>query len=452
MLFTLFTLAAYLLAISILVTIHEYGHYWVAKYRNVKVLVFSIGFGRPLLRWRRGETEWRVAMIPLGGYVRVLGRDEQPESAADLNRSLERQPVLWRMAFYAAGPVANFLFAILVYWALFLPGGRIALPQIGSVAPTSLAAQAGFVAGDTVLRIEGEEIGSWKDIHLNLLECASKRIDCQVEVSHAQGGTAQRTLEFSKLSADEIDAQLSSRIGLSQAVYRPQIGSLSPGEPAVQAGLRVGDGFHSVAGKPTPDWLSFIAAVQARPDLPTEIVVRRDGALVALTVIPRPQRRDDGREVGFLGVGPSVDEEAMRARLRNVDYGPIGALGEALRQTWDMSALSVKMMARMLTGQVSLKQLSGPISMAEAAGKTAERGWLEYIHYLCLISISLGIMNLLPIPVLDGGHLLYDAAELLTGRPLPDRVKELGFYLGVGVLAVLMLFAVVNDFSRLTGG
>ncbi|MFC4161547.1 RIP metalloprotease RseP [Chitinimonas lacunae] len=449
----LFTIAAYLLAISVLVTIHEYGHYWVAKHRNVKVLVFSLGFGRPLLRWQRGETEWRLSAIPLGGYVRVLGRDEQPESAADLSRSLERQPVLWRMAFYAAGPAANFLFAILVYWALFLPGGRIALPQIGTVMPASLAAQAGLVAGDTILRIDGEDIRGWKDIHLGLLECASQRLVCRIEVSQARGGTALRQLDLSKLTAEQVDAQLSARIGLSQVIYRPEVGGLVADEVAIRAGLRVGDVFQSIAGRPTPDWGSVAAALQARPGLQTEIVVRRGKELANIVLVPRKTaRREDGREVGYIGFEPVIDREAMRARTQAVDFGVLGSLRESLRQTWDTSALSLKLMGRMLTGQISVKQLSGPVSMAEAAGKTAERGWVEYINYLCLISISLGIMNLLPIPVLDGGHLLYDSAELLSGRPLPDRVKELGSYLGVGVLAALMLFAVVNDLIRLTGG
>lgn len=446
----LITLLAFALAIGVLVTVHEFGHYWVARRCGIKVLTFSIGFGKPLLKWQRGETQWQLAAIPLGGYVRMLDEREAPVAEAELARAFNRQTVGKRIAVVAAGPIANFLLAILVYWAIFLNGVEVLTPRIGSVAPATMAAEAGFLPGDTLNRIDGEEIESWAAARLSLIERAAAKAKVQVEVSRPNGGVVNRELDFAQIDKEWIDGDLAGRIGLSIAVYRHELGALQPDGAAAQAGLRAGDRLWKVGEQATPDWVSFAAAIRARPDQATEITVLRDGA--PLTVKLRPKAVQDGElRIGRIGAAPAVDIEAMQSLRKPVQYGVFSALGQSLQQTWTTTALSLKMMWRMLTGNVSVKQLSGPVAIADYAGQSAQYGLRAYLEFLCLISISLGVMNLLPVPVLDGGHLMYYFAEILRGRPLSERAMELGQRVGVGLLAALMVVAVFNDLTRLVG-
>ncbi|MGQ5522977.1 RIP metalloprotease RseP [Chitinimonas sp. PSY-7] len=447
----LITLLAFAVAIGILVTVHEFGHYWVAKRCGVKVLTFSIGFGKPLLRWQRGEVQWQLAAIPLGGYVRMLDEREAPVPAAELNRAFNRQSVGKRMAIVVAGPLANFLLAILVYWAIFLNGVEVLIPRLGSIEPNSIAAKAGFLTGDTIVAIDRESVNSWAEARLGLIERAAAKASIQVEVVRPNGGTVSRTLDFADIDNEWIDGDLAGRLGMSIAVYRNELGPLLTDGAAAVAGLKQGDRLWKVEDKPTPDWNSFAAAVRARPNLPTHISVLRAGQPVEVRVVPKSVQ-DGDKAVGRIGAAPALDMDAIHALNKPVQYGVISALGQALHQTWATSALSLKMMWRMLLGNVSVKQLSGPVAIAGYAGKSAQYGLRAYLEFLCLISISLGVMNLLPVPVLDGGHLMYYFAEILRGRPLSERAMELGQRVGVGLLAALMVVAVFNDLTRLVGG
>ncbi|PHV13124.1 RIP metalloprotease RseP [Chitinimonas sp. BJB300] len=447
----LITLLAFALAIGVLVTVHEYGHYWVAKRCGVKVLTFSIGFGKPLLRWQRGETQWQLAAIPLGGYVRMLDEREAPVPVAELDRAFNRQTVGKRMAIVVAGPVANFLLAIFVYWAIFLNGVDVLMPKLGSIEPHSLAAKAGFSVGDTIVAIDQESINSWAEARLGLIERAAAKASVQVEVLRPNGAAVSRTLDFAEIDNEWIDGELAGRIGMSIAVYRNEIGPLLPDGAAAAAGLKQGDKIWKVEDKPTPDWPSFTAAVRARPNLPTRVSVLRAGQPLEFQVLPKSVQEGD-QTIGRIGAAPVLDMDAMHALSKSMQYGVVSALGQALHQTWATSSLSLKMMWRMVLGNVSVKQLSGPVAIAGYAGKSAQYGLRAYLEFLCLISISLGVMNLLPVPVLDGGHLMYYFAEILRGRPLSERAMELGQRVGVGLLAALMVVAVFNDLTRLVGG
>lgn len=447
----LITVLAFALAIGVLVTVHEFGHYWVARRCGVKVLTFSIGFGRPLLTWQRGETQWQLAAIPLGGYVRMLDEREAPVPAADLDRAFNRQAVSKRIAIVAAGPLANFLLAILIYWAIFLGGVEVLLPRIGTVAPGSLAAKAGFVSGDTVVRVGTDTVDSWAEARLGLIEHAAAAELTTVTVQRPSGEQLQRQIDFRGINKDWVDGDLAGRVGLSVAVYLDRVGAVQPEGVAAKAGLKAGDRVVQVNGQPVADWNRFAELIRTRPGQLLSLTLLRGGQ--RLEVQLRPQTVEEGgKRFGRIGVAPAMDIDAMQALQKPMHYGPLAALAHAAGQTWQTSALSVKMMWRMLTGHVSLKQLSGPVTMADYAGQSAQYGLRAYLEFLCLISISLGIMNLLPVPVLDGGHLMYYFAEILRGRPLSERVMELGQRVGVGLLAAMMVVAVFNDLSRLVGG
>lgn len=446
----LITLLAFIVAIGVLVSIHEYGHYWVARRCGIKVLTFSIGFGKPLLKWQRGETQWQLAAIPLGGYVKMLDEREDPVAPEELHRAFNRQPPLKRMAVVIAGPLANFLLAIVIYWAIFMGGVQVMAPRIGAVTPDSLAGHAGFVAGDVVTRIDGRDIESWADVQLALIDRAAARVRSSVTVERPGGGEIERALDFTDIDKEVIDGSLTSRIGLSVVAYRVEEPPAA-GSPAQLGGLRVGDRPLAVEGRPTPDWPAFAAAVRARPGLATRITVARGAQTVALTLTPEAVE-EGGRRIGRIGAAGGPEPASLAGLRRDVAYNPVQALGKALGQTWDTSALSLKMLWRMVSGNVSFKQLSGPVAIADYAGQSARLGWVAYLQYLCLISISLGVLNLLPVPVLDGGHLMYYSAELLRGRPVSERVMELGQRVGVGLLAALMVVALYNDVTRLLTG
>lgn len=445
----LITLAAFAVAIGVLVSIHEFGHYWVAKRCGVKVLTFSIGFGKPLLSWRRGEEQWQLAALPLGGYVKMLDEHEGPVAAAELDRAFNRQSPLKRMAIVMAGPLANFLLAILVYWVIYMSGVQVLTPRVASVMPASLAMQSGFAPGDEILRINEVAQTSWSDVQLTLVDQAAARNQVAVEVQRPDGSITTHTLDLTTIDKAAIDGNIAAHLGLLVITY--PVREISPGSAAAAGGLKVGDQILSVAGKPTPDWGSFALAVRARPEQSTTVDVLRAGKVVQLQLTPKAVVQD-GKRIGQIGALGEIDTATLERIRRNVAYDPAAAMGKALKQTWNTSALSLKMLWRMVTGNVSYKQLSGPVAIAGYAGQSAQMGLRAYLEFLCLISISLGVLNLLPVPVLDGGHLMYYSAELLRGRPVSERAMELGQRVGVGLLAALMIVALFNDITRMVGG
>ncbi|HEX9626045.1 MAG TPA: RIP metalloprotease RseP [Acidiferrobacterales bacterium] len=448
----LFTVAAFIVAIAILVVVHEFGHYWVARRLGVKVLRFSVGFGRPLWMRRLGvdRTEWVVAAIPLGGYVKMLDEREGKVAKKDVARAFNRQSLWKRSAIVLAGPAFNLLFAVLAYWVLYTVGLDGVRPVVGQVAAGSIAAAAGFEPGDEITAIDGKAVASWDQRRLYLFQRALRRDTVEVEVRTADGGGATRRLDLSSMTAGRLSAgMLEKEIGLSG--YRPDvppvIDTVTAGGPAAQAGIEVGDRVLAIDGVPVADWEGFVKIVSASPGRVLRMKVERDGAQRVIEVTPARAERD-GETVGRIEAGVRVPDlpESMRVTVR---MNPWAAAGEAVEHTWLMSALTLQMLYKMLVLEVSTKTISGPITIAQYAGHSARIGLDRFLMFLAVVSISLGILNLLPIPILDGGHLLTYLIEAVKGSPLSDRAMQWGQQLGIAMLLTLMALAFYNDFARL---
>ncbi|MBV8047865.1 MAG: RIP metalloprotease RseP [Paludibacterium sp.] len=445
------TLVAFLVAIGALVTFHELGHYTIAKLCGVKVLRFSIGFGRPLLSWRMFDTEWTLCPIPLGGYVRMLDEREAPVADHELPHSFNTQPVLKRMAIVAAGPLANLLLAFLLYWVLMAHGVVQARPWVGTVVDDSPAASAGFQSGDKVTAVDGRAVANWQEMRLALLDALAGRstpLDVRVETG---SGAATRRIDVPRFARQYAQAFESGEIGVLPVRYQTVVGALEDDGPAMRAGLRVGDRMLSADGRVLPDWQAWVALIRDNPGRAITVGVLRDGKPVS--VVLRPASVDSGEGfVGHVGIGPQQDAAWMAALQFTQRYDLPGAAGAAWRKTGETSWMSLKFLGRMLTGSASANNLSGPLVIASVAGQSAREGLIAYLEFLALISVSIGILNLLPIPVLDGGHLMYYTAELVRGRPLSESVQLMGQRIGFALLFALMAFAMLNDISRLFGG
>ncbi|MBV1775815.1 RIP metalloprotease RseP [Burkholderiaceae bacterium DAT-1] len=447
----LLVLPAFIIAIGVLVTVHEFGHYWVAKRCGIKVLTFSIGFGRPLAQWQRGETTWQVGAIPLGGYVRMLGEHDDEIDPSELTRSFNRRPVWQRMAVLLAGPVANFLFAIVIYWLMYMVGVTVLRPVMGDVFPGSVAARAGLEQGDQVIAISGEAVSSWDDIYSGLIRAAVSGQDASLLVRRTYGMDMLIKLPTRSMMSDAFVERPDAQLGISPLVSTRKIGYVEKGSPAEKAGLKVGDEPVEINGQRVKTWFDFVETVRSQPGVLLHLSVRRGGELIPLQIIPVIASKH-GAASGRIGAAPELDHAAWASLRFEQQLNPREALGQALSATYNSAAFLLKMVGKMLTGDVSTRQLSGPVSMAKSAGETAALGIQTYLRYLCMISISLGVMNLLPIPVLDGGHLMYHLAELLRGKPVSDRVAEFGLRIGIGLLVSLMMFALWNDLTRVSGG
>jgi regulator of sigma E protease len=451
----LYTIAAFVVALGILIVVHEYGHYLAARICNVKVLRFSVGFGRPLLVWRRGRdaTEWILAAIPFGGYVKMLDEREGPVEAADQARAFNRQGVWRRVFIVAAGPVFNLLFAIAVYAGLFLHGLPEPRPILAEPAAGTFAHAAGLRAGDTVRAVGGESIQTWQELRWRVIQGALQRESLALEVSNEREAIAHRKLDMTSFPAADFEGDALERIGLR--LYRPPLdpvfSTIVPGSAAERAGLKVGDRVLEAAGKPIAYWEELVQAIRARPGAPLRLAVVRNGERIAIEVVPDAASAG-GVQIGRIGAAPRVPESHSERILVRVNYGLFGAIAKATAKTWDISLFSLKMLGRMLIGEVSWKHLSGPVTIADYAGQSAQMGWLSYVTFLALISVSLAVLNLLPIPLLDGGHLLYYAVEIIRGSPVSDRTMELGQRVGLALLLLMMAFAFYNDLNRLFSG
>jgi len=449
------TLWAFILAIALLVVVHELGHYWIAHWCGVKILRFSIGFGKPLLarHFGSGETEWVISAIPLGGYVKMLDEREGEVAEHELPRAFNRQPVVRRMAIVVAGPVSNLLLAVVLYWALFMHGVPGLKPILGEVAPQTPAAMAQLQAQETVVSINGELVPSWEEVRWALLGPALRGAEVRIEGLTAQGETVQHVLDLKVLAPDDLNGDFMQKLGLQlfQPLVQPIIGKLTEGGVAQRTGLRPGDHIRRVDGRTITRWTELVEAVRSHPGSTLRMEIERSGNLLVFDVTP-DATSGNGKQVGKIGAGPYLDKQAFDALLTEVRYGPFAAFGQAVRKSWETAAVSLKVMGKMVLGEVSVKNLSGPITIADFAGQSAKLGVAPYLDFLPLISISLGVLNLLPIPLLDGGYLLYYMAELIKGSPVSERVWKAGQNVGIALLITLMAFALYNDISRLVLG
>ena len=452
----LITIIAFVVALGCLIVVHEFGHYLVARACGVKVLRFSVGFGKPLWKRRLGRdaTEWVVAAFPLGGYVKMLDEREGPVAAEELSRAFNRQTVWRRIAIVVAGPAANFLLAIALYWGLFISGIPGIKPIVGEPPAGSVAQVAGFAAGDTLTRIGDEPVATWQEARWILLQRAVQKTVVPIETRSTDGRLAWHKLDLSGLSASDLDSDFLRTLGLArqQPKLKPIMGDLVSGGAAQRAGLKPGDEVVAISNQRIESWDQVVKTVRAEPGTPLLIEVRRDGvSLPAIAVTPESVN-EGGRKIGRIGAAPRVDRSVLEEMIVEVRYGVLESLSKALHKTWETSVFSLKMLGKMLVGDVSLKNLSGPITIADYAGQSAQNGAASYLLFLALISISLGVLNLLPIPLLDGGHLMYYIVEIFKGRPISDRAIEIGQHVGMALLFTLMAFALFNDINRLISG
>jgi regulator of sigma E protease len=448
------TLLAFVLTLAILVVIHEYGHFAVARWCGVRVLRFSVGFGKVIAR-RQGKhgTEWALSAIPLGGYVKMLDEREGEVAAEDLPYAFNRKPVLQRMAIVVAGPLANLILAILLYWALFVHGVTVLKPIVAAPPAGTPAALAGLNGGDTVVTVNGQAVEDWQGLHWEVLKQGLRDGQVAIETRARDGSLAFRQLDLAGIELADGDNDPMARIGLKRYLpeFAARIGETLPNSPAAQAGLRGDDTVLAIDGQAVAKWEDMVAMVRASPERPLRFRIERAGQPIELTITPEAAQ-DQGQSIGRIGATPRVDEAQLALLRDEVRFGPVEAMKRALYRTWDLSTFSLEMMGRLVTGQASLKNISGPVTIADYAGRSAEAGLTSFIAFLALISVSLAVLNLLPIPLLDGGHLLYYFAEFLTGRPVPDAVQETGQKIGAALLAALMFFALYNDLQRLLAG
>jgi len=443
------TLLAFIVTLGVLIVIHEYGHYWVARRCGVKVLRFSIGFGRPL--WRRvsgaDRTEWVVAAIPLGGYVRMLDErdnDDSPIDPADLPRAFNRQSVYKRIAIVIAGPIANLLLAVAVYWGLNVVGVMEPRAIVGNPVAQTPAERAGFQAGDVVVGIDGQAVRSWNEMSWLLLQRAIEKARVEVLIERPEGVTRELSLDLRDFSTGDFDVNPLPRIGLRPNSSQPRIGRLTAGSVAEAVGLQPDDRVLEINHRPMKSARELIDVVRGAPGVRLEFLVERAGRQLNMTVVPARARDDAGNEIGRIGA--EISDRPPEVKVR---YGPVEGLTLAVGKTWDTALFSLRMLWKMIIGEASLKNLSGPVTIADYAGQTARIGPAAFFSFLALVSISLGVLNLLPIPMLDGGHLLYYLIEIIKGSPPADWIVQWGQRAGVGLLFLLTALALYNDLTRL---
>jgi len=441
----LYAAIGFVLALGPLIVFHELGHYLVARLCGVKVLRFSVGMGKVVWsrRFGRDQTEWAISALPLGGYVQMLdARDPAtaPKDDSELAREFTRQNVWKRIAIVAAGPVANFLLAIVLFGALFMHGTQEPSARLAAMQANTPAYAAGLRGGDSIVAVNGEPVQSFSELRWAVTHLAVDKQAAHFDVQGASGSQYRATIPAQAFGAAEPDSDVMGLLGMNVWIGMPVVDEPVAGGPGQRAGLRRGDVVEQADGKPLLDAGDFVRTVRAAPGRTLRLDVRRDGQPVRLALTP--ERDAKGQGVAQVQLAPAVDFVTVQA-------GPFEAVAKGARRTWEMTALTFKMVGKIVTGQASLKNVTGPLTIADYAGQTARMGLATFLGFIAVVSVSLGVMNLLPIPVLDGGHLLYYSLEVLTGRPLSERIQAFAQRAGVGLLFMLMALAVFNDLGRL---
>ncbi|MEX2524806.1 MAG: RIP metalloprotease RseP [Gammaproteobacteria bacterium] len=447
------SILAFILVLGLLITFHEYGHYWVARRCNVKILRFSVGFGRPL--WKKvfgeDETELVIAALPLGGYVKMLDEREGEVPEEEKHRAFNNQTLARRFAIVSAGPIFNFIFAVFAYWIMFMTGVSGLKPIIGEVAENSPAMHAGVEAGQEIIRVDGRETPTWGAV----VEATVSRIIQEGNITYTvirqDGSQGDIRLDLSSISIDDMaEGQLLNVLGLvpKRPVYPAVIGELTSGGAADTGGLLPGDEIVAVDGKAVEGWTEWVDIVRSNPGRTLNLTVRRADNDVRLSITPE-RVIDDGETIGRIGAAVRTGMEMDASLVAVQRFGPVAGLYEGMKKTWEMSLMTLRILGKMIVGEASVKNLSGPITIAHYAGQTASIGLAAFLGFIAIVSVSLGVLNLLPVPVLDGGHLLYYLVEFVKGSPVSEDAQLIGQQVGIAILLGLMSIAFYNDIVRL---
>ncbi len=441
--------AGFIVALSILVCFHEFGHYWVARRCGVKVLRFCLGWGRPWKSWySRDGVEWAIAPYPTGGYVTMPDEREAPVPKHERHLAFNNQSIPRKMAILVAGPAANFLLAIVIYWLILMIGMPGFKPMIAEPREGTAAAEAGLREGDQILAVGGKHTATWTDLRLSLIDDTLGADSMQLSVRGADGGLREVALSLSGVRPDPEFLFTDIGLDMYQPRIRPVLGDIVPGESADIAGLQSGDRVLSIDGEEVNEWIDLIHLVRAREGKIVRFEIEREGSNLPIDVVIGAIE-DRGKTVGRLGAGPMGSDEIWQNLRALRQLGPVDALPAAVGQTWQMTQLTLRVLWHMVLGEVSVKNVSGPIQIAQVAGDTARVGLVHFLSFMAVVSVSLGVLNLLPIPLLDGGHLLMYAVEAIKGRPLSERAQVAAQYVGLAFIGALMVLAVFNDIMRL---
>lgn len=451
MMSVLFIVLAALLILGPLIAIHEFGHFWVARRMGVKVLVYSIGFGPTVLQWtsKKSGVHYRLAALPLGGYVRMLDEREGNVAPEEVHLAFNRQSPLKRIAIVAAGPLINLLLAVVLFWILSLPESEQLNTRIGKIIEQSPAAQVDLRVGDQITAVDGHATPTWEKLNYALLGRMGETGSVAVNVDRA-GQNLQKQLPIQDFIKDQSQSPLQS---LGFMPYQPAlpaiIGEISKDGAAARQGMQIGDQITAINQRPVKDWYDVVDQIRQSPEKLMTFSVLRQGQKVDLQIMPQARKDTMGHQTGFIGAGIKAEKFEIPSEYKmTVQYTPFEAVGVAIDKTWQLSVMTVSGMVKMVKGLIGIENLSGPITIAKVAGQSAEMGWQTFLSFMALMSVSLGVLNLLPIPMLDGGHLVYYVIELIRGRPVSEQVQMFGLKIGMALLGTMMLLALFNDIMR----